>query len=259
MRRNLILGLIALVLGASAAYVALGYLRGARAAIVAENEPVEVLVVKKDAPQGLSAEEMVSRGYVELEAVPGRFVPGDALSSIRPVENQVLAVPVSAGEQLTEGRFTFAEEAGLSYTVPEDLVALSMEADDVSGVSGLLRPGDNVIVFASFKPEGGLNAARTETLIPKARVLAVGSSVSAVAEEIAAESDGGVLGARASSAAYSTVTLALRPEDAARVVFARQNGSLQLALIPQTAPDGPAPRAIVFGRATTGSARPVTE
>ncbi len=251
MRRNLILLVAAIVVGVVAAIAAAGYLRSARTDIVAENQPVQVLVAQQDLPQGMSAEEMISKEYAKLEEVPDRFVPEDGLSSARPIENMVLAVSVSAGEQLTASRFTFPNEAGLSYTVPEDLVAVSVEVDDVTGVSGLLRPGDSVIVFASFKPEGGMGAARTATLIPKARVLAVGQSLSALAPEGGGEEGGDMLSTRSADAgAYKAVTLALTPQDAARAVFARQNGQLHLALIPQTAPDGAAPKAVLLDSVT---------
>ena len=158
-----------MAIGLLAAAASVAYLRGARADIVAQNKPVEVYVAQQDLPQGTTAEELLSKKLIKIEKVPGRFVPHDAISSERAIENQVLAVPVSAGEQLTAGRFTYAADAGLSYSVPEELVAISLEVDDVSGVAGLVKPGDSVIVFASYKPDGGLGAARTQTLIPKAR------------------------------------------------------------------------------------------
>ncbi len=261
MRRNLLIALAAIAFGLAAAFVATTYLKGARTEIANENQPVQVLVAQQDLPQGMSAEELMAKKYVKLEEVPRRFVSRDAVSSQRPIENQVLAVPVSKGDQLTLTRFTFASDAGLSYSVPDNLVAITVDVDDVTGVAGMLKPGDSVIVFASFKPEGGLSAARTETLIPKARVLATGSQLNVVEQTDDGEAkSGGVLGGTAGkTAAYGTVTLALSADDAARVAFARQHGAIQLALLAQTAPDGDPPHAIVFGRPKSASARPVTE
>lgn len=262
MRRNVLIVVVAVLFGLAAAVVSVAYLRSARSDIAAQNQPVEVLVAQQDLPQGMTAEELFAKGLVKLEQVPQRFVARDALSSERAVENQVLAVAVSTGEQLTATRFTYPSDAGLSYSVPDDLVAISIEVDDVTGVAGLLKPGDSVIVFASFKPDGGLGAARTDTLIPKARVLAVGGEVSAAVESADAAQSGkssSLLGAKSGSGeTYTTVTLALSSEDAARVAFARQYGSIQLALLAQTAPGDEPPSTIVFGRGARG-AKSVTE
>lgn len=258
MRRNVILLVVAVAIGVAAAWFAAGYLRSARVDIAAENDPIKVLVATRDIPKGTTAEEMVAKELAVLEDIPRRFVAKGALSSARAVSNQVLAVPISAGEQLSTGAFTFPSEAALSFTVPENRLALSVDVNEVTGVSGMLQPGDTVVVFASFKPEGGLKAARTDTLIPKAKVLAVGQSVGTESANEQAES-GGVLGADTSQDKYTTVTLSLKPEDAARLVFARENGTLHMALVPQTAPTSDAPESVKYGASGSTPARAVME
>ena len=132
MRSKVLIIIAALVLGGVAAVLAANYLQSARTDIAAESEPVGVLVAQEDLPRGLSSAELVEKGLVAEEKIPRRFVAGDAVSSIRSIEDQVLAVPVSAGEQLTRGRFQYPAQAGLAYTVPEDFVALSIDVDPVT-------------------------------------------------------------------------------------------------------------------------------
>ncbi len=240
MRSKIVILVVALVLAGVAAVLAVGYINSARTSIASESEPIEVLVAQDNLPRGLSIEELTQQGLVKPEQVPRRFVAADAVSSARIVEGQVLAVPLSAGEQLTKGRFQFPSQAGLSYTVPEGLVGVTVSVSEFSGVAGLLKPGDSVVIFATLSPKSNDQSAYTTQLVPKARVLAVGGTVTA--EDSSASQDqqqGGVLssGSKTQSGAgqtYKSVTIALSMSDAERVAFAQQLGVLQLGLLSQT-------------------------
>lgn len=260
MRSRILIIVLALALGGAAAVLAANYLRSARTDISAQSEPVEVLVAQENLPRGLSAEELISRKLVKIERVPRRFVAGDAVSSARAIEGQVLAVPLSAGEQLTKTRFQYPEQAGLSYSVPEGFVAVSVGVDDVTGVAGLLKPGDNVMVFTTFEPEGGKSKSFTMTTVGKAKVLAVADLVSAeqaAANEADAQNtkSGGLASNRSATAqaTYRNVTLALSPEDAERLVYSREIGSVQLALMAQNAPEPTKPAPVTLDSPNYGS------
>jgi pilus assembly protein CpaB len=251
MRSKIVIIILALVLGGFAAVMAATYLRSARQDIAAENQPVEVLVAQENIPRGLSGEELVRRKLVAMEKVPRQFVSVDAVSSTRGIENQVLAVPVATGEQLTRARFQYPAQAGLAYSVPEEFVAIACAVDEVSGVAGLVKPSDYVMVLATLK---GDPAKKTETktlaVIPRARVLAVGTSVGTEPEPEAEEQAGaGALSAdrQARGDAPTTVTLALTPADAARLVFAQETGEIRLALLPADGSKLAAPAPVSLG------------
>ncbi len=252
MRSKVFIVVVALVLGGIAAVLAAGYLRSARTELASQNEPVEVLVAQQALPRGLSAAELVERDLVKVEKVPAQFVAADAVSSERVIADQVLATAVSAGEQLTRSRFEYPSEAGLSYSVPEGLVAVSFNVDQASGVAGLLKAGDNVIVYQSYQQQGG-GEPFTVTAIPKARVLAAGQNTSAAPPEQDTK-DGG-LGATEdkTTTEYQTVTLALTPAQAESVVFAETVGKLHLALLSPNA-EAPAQTAPTTYRTVTSVA-----
>lgn len=234
MRSRILLLAFALLLGGTAAALAVGYIQGARSDIASEGQPIEVLVAQEDLPRGLSIAELSQRGLVKKEQVPRRFVAADALSSLRVIEGQVLAAPLCAGEQLTKARFQYASQAGLSYTVPEDLIAMAVQVDEVSGVAGLLKPGDHVVVFGTMKPGGNKKDPFTIMLVSKCRVLAVGTRVTEQMEEDAGEKVGGAMasnGRAEGQPAYRSVTLALTAKDASRVTFVQEQGAIQLALL----------------------------
>jgi len=242
MRSKVIIVIVAVALGGVAAVLAAGYVQSARTDLAAQNKPVYVLVAQQNLPKGLTAEQLVEQGLVEVKKVPAQFVAGDAVSSERVIAQQVLATPVSEGEQLTRSRFAYPSEAGLSYSVPADLVAVSVAVDEVGGVAGLLKPGDNVAVFASYDPLGK-QSAFTKVTIGKARVLAVGASTSAEAgAQDAEQGNGGVLARNREDEAdsgegkeYRTVTVAVPVAVAEQLAFANEFGTVQLALLPQNA------------------------
>lgn len=236
MRTKIIVLVVAVLLGLAAAYAAVNYIEGARSTIEAGEQPVQVLVAQQDLPAGLPSEELVDNEYVVLVEIPRRFVADGAVSSTAVIAGKLLTVPLTKGEQITEARFSLPTEAGLSFAVPEDFVAVAVNNNASRGVAGLIRPGDSVVVYATFAPSGGLEEAVTKLMLPKARVLAVGASTSSLDETAAEETNdgaGGLTGTRAAERAEapSTITLALSTADAEKIVFAEEQGSIWLALL----------------------------
>ena len=192
----------------------------------------------------MSAEELIEKKLIVTQEIPRMYVSSGAVSSISSIEGQVVSSPISKGEQVTLTRFQYTAQAGLSYGVPEGFVAVAIPSDAVKGVAGLLKPNDTVMVAATFKPGPNGEEALTKVLLPKARVLAVGTSVGAEAEDDEIKTTaGGLRGSSDSSdekQIASTVTLALTPADLEKLIYAEEQGSVWLALLPATATDIPA-------------------
>lgn len=235
MRTKIIILVVAVALGLLSAFFVARYLSDARAEILAQAEPVRVLVAARDIAAGTTAAEITRGNYVEEREIPRQYVADGAISSLGSIEGKVLAVPLTRGEQLTAARFRIPEDVGLAYAIPEGYVAVSVPDNPARGVSGFVKPGDYVMVITSFEPEGGLEDAITKTLIKKARVLATGTETSqTVTPATQQEQQQGGLLNRASGAAGSgvqTLTLAVTPVDAERLVFAQEVGSVWYALI----------------------------
>ena len=220
--------------------MAASYLNSARIKIDEASRPVEVLVAEQDIARGTPAEELFSKKLVTRQEVPAQFVSSDAISSQRAIEGQVLAIPLSAGEQLTTGRFQYPSAAGLAYSVPENYVAISVPADAVSGVSGLVRPGDHVAVLVTLKPDPESEETVTKTLVPKARILAVDDSTGVESESTESEQEGGIGSTQSSAQSLGpkTFTLAVSQREAEQLVLAensaegKDNRKLWMALLP---------------------------
>jgi pilus assembly protein CpaB len=253
LRSKMLILVAAIAFGLIAAFFAAQYLDSARLRLEADAQPVEVLVAQESLPVGSTAEQLIQDELIVSQSIPRQYVSDGAVSSSASIEGQVLAFPVSKGEQITAARFKFPAEAGLSYAVPKDYVAISLPNNAVKGVSGLIRPGDHVMVLATFEPtQEGEEAdetveAITKVILRKVRVIATGttlatpeSGTTTAASDEEQQSSGALAQNQAEQQAPSTITLALPPAEAEKIVFAEEQGRVWLALIGSTTTEIPA-------------------
>ncbi|MBW6468711.1 MAG: Flp pilus assembly protein CpaB [Coriobacteriia bacterium] len=236
MRSRLVILVVAVVLGLIAAAMTGRYLASLERGVAAEDEPIEVLVAQEEIDRGMSAEEILEAGLVVRESIPRRYVAEGAVSSPASIEGQVLAEQLTAGEQVTQARFRFPSQAGLAFSIPDDFVAVTIANDAVKGVAGLVKPSDHVMVVVTLDP-GPDGEAVTQVLLPRARVLAVGSAVGTESSQPATGGGGGgLVGAQqgGEQQTASTITLALSPADVEKLVYAEEKGSVWLALLGST-------------------------
>ena len=235
MRSKILILVLALVLGVLAAFFVGRYLDSMRATLEAGTQPVEILVIEKDVPLGTTAEEAVKAKMIVKKQVARQYVADQAVSSFATIDGQVSAVPMTRGEQVTKDDFQFSSEAGAAYSVPDGHLAVSVEDNPVRGVSGFVKPGDFVAVLATFEvKQGDLTQAVTRIVLPRAKVLAVGQNLTAVeTDDTTDENAGGTLmqAEGVNEETVNTVTLALLPEDAEKLVFSDDMGRLRLALV----------------------------
>ena len=243
MRSRLIILVAAVLVGLLAAGLTGRYLDSLQRGVAAEDEPIEVLVAQQDVQRGVTAEEVIEAGLIVRESIPRRYVADGAVSSVANLEGQVLAENLTRGEQITQARFKFPSQAGLAFSIPDDYVAIAISNDAVKGVAGLVRPGDHVLVVATFDP-GPDEEPVTRVLLPRARVLAVGTAVGAEqpARDRAVTTGGGVIGGQQNdddrdAMTATTITLALSPADVEKLVYAEEKGSVWLALLGSTEAD----------------------
>lgn len=121
---------------------------------------------------------------------------------------------VYAGEILARSRFVDRESGSiLAALVPSDARAVTVRVDDVVGVAGFLLPGNHVDVVASrLLPD---RRAEAETILQNLVVLAV--------DQTSAQDKDQPVVVRA-------VTIQVTPEQAERLVKAREEGRIQLTL-----------------------------
>ena len=230
MRTKVLIVVVAVVLGLLAAFFGARYLSSARTEIAKTAEPVKVLVATRDVPKGTPAEDLVGENFAEVREIPRQYVAEGAIASVSSIEGKVLAVALTRGEQVTGSRFIMAGDVGLSYVLPEGYVAVSVPDNPSRGVSGFVKPGDYVMVISSFDP-GGVEEAVTKVLIKKARVLATGTETVDAAGETSGDSKAVSGAGEDAGTVVQTLTLAVTPVDAERLVFSQEVGSVWYALL----------------------------
>ncbi len=260
--RRLIAIIVALVLAGVGTFFLVGYVRGAEDRALAGELVVEVLVVDEAIAAGTPAEELT--GQVRLEQVPTKVAAVGAVGDLSALEGQVAAIDLIPGEQLVADRFLAVEDyqdslgGGAKVEVPESLLQVTISLTPERVVGGELQPGDLVAVFASFDPfrlssvePSGLDSGEIPVLVPddgteeqtgqaglmtpnSTKIILYGVLVTNLqAEELPRTVDQEEAAAGAPDLAPTgnlLVTLALDPDDAARLVFTAEHGFVWLAL-----------------------------
>lgn len=225
---------IAVLCGLIAALLVFLFLEGERRRLLDWASPVTVVVAVSDIREMTRVDETMLR----IDRVPRKFLQPGALSSIDAVVGQVAMVPIMAGEQVAGTKVATLGDAALALKVPRGLRGLTVAVSDVTGVAGLLRPGNSVDVVGTFdKGDDKASESVTMTLLQNVLVLAVDQRLSGQQRAASARDTDrqtpprGVPNVGSSSAGGArNVTLAVSPADAQRLVLAQEIGTLTLTL-----------------------------
>ncbi len=238
--RVLLLSLLLALVGLMLVYV---YINKKEKSLMESATPIKVVVAVKDLPQDTRLDETL----VQVVEVPKKYVQPGAVSDVQAIFDRVLGVPVLRGTQLLEPMFKPASVESLAQKVPGGMLGVSIAANQVSAVSGLIKPGDFVDIFitvetGNYDPEGRMTPQdiMTKCILQNVLVLANNQTTSKAEFERTRYQDGqNVPGSVFSQAQQQggerenrirTLTLALKPEDAQKVSLAQEIGSLTVGL-----------------------------
>src|SRR6266404_7773733 len=208
----------ALVMGGLAIFLTEKVLHDHKAKIEAElrgkHTMVKVVVARRDLERGAP----IVKDNFSLRSIPSEYVHASAL---RPDQfgqfvGQRLAVSLKLGEPLLEAHLE-STNAVFSATLPKGQVALTTEVDEVNSISGMLRPSDHIDLILTAHSSRGNGVDTTFPLMSNVEVLATG--------QVTRKRDG-----TNQPRTYTTITMALTPEDADRVVVGKHSGKLTAVL-----------------------------
>lgn len=193
-------------------------------------DQVEVVKAARNIPSGTP----LTKDKITTEKVPRRFLPPNPLleSELNIYLGTPVAVNIEEGAMILTSDFSVAEVSRtLSSKIPPEERAMSVSVDAISGVSGLLRPGDRVDVLGTFpigtkeeliEDASGKTSVGyvTMTLLQNVTLLAVGQEISDVPTGDGAQRSG----------SYSTVTASVTIDEAELLTIAQTRGKLTLLL-----------------------------
>jgi len=212
MNRNrlLMIGFVALVLGAFVSLAVYRNLQSGRGGSQAPGE--EIIVAADDLQVGSKIEEKDIR-FV-------RFPSADLPAGVFHMKNKVIGrgvvVPIARGEFIITSKLA-GENAGsgLPSLIPPGMRAVSVRVNDTTSVSGFVLPGTHVDVLLTGSPQGS-SEPQTTTVLENVAVIATGQRLE---RNSAGEPQN-----------TPVITLLVSPDDAQKLTLASNQGHIQLAL-----------------------------
>ena len=165
---------------------------------------------------------VLAAGDLAVRQVPRRFAVSDSLApeAATRLLGRRVAHGRRGGDMVVVNDLEALRSASLAARVPEGLRALTISVDELGAFAGRLQAGDRVDLY--YLPQAGGDASRIGLLLSSVLVMATGSDA-----PVEGPTDAPQAGAPAE---FSTITLQLAPDDAARVALAQRAGQLTAVL-----------------------------
>ncbi|WP_347108047.1 RcpC/CpaB family pilus assembly protein [Paenarthrobacter sp. S56] len=234
MKTRLLGGIVALVLAIVGTLLLVTYVQGADARAQKDLQPVDVLVVQTQVPEGADLQQI--RNAVKLTSLPAASVPNGALKSLGGLDGKVAGVNLLPGEALLGSRLVDPTSLAApgSVPVPDGLQEVSVQLDAQRVVGGRLAAGDTVGVMILLGGSSGAADADASAQLVFHKVL-----VTSVQRAVARNTNT----AQANSEQANTtlpegsfiVTLARSDVDATKIVYGAKYGDVWLTKEPESA------------------------
>jgi len=217
-RRALLFAALALSFAASGAYLNFKWLDNRSTPVVLATQEALATVKIAVALGDLAAGEAIAVHDIDEIDWPSDFLPPGAFTdSISPV-GRVPRRILNSGEPILEHTLLpEGSRGGLSPIITNGMRAVAVQVDEVVGIAGFVKPGSHVDVLATIRDRGGSGSTFAKLILQDIKVLAIDQSL---------EEKNTSLEARL----VNVVTLEVSPKDAQKLIFAANEGHLQLAL-----------------------------
>ncbi len=198
------------------------------------NQPAPVTMTKVvQAKSDIKEREQIRESMLQLVEVPSSMVPAGAHTDIKELIGRPVRVAVMAGDILTDRKvYRDVKQMGFTGIIPSDRRAISISVNDVTGVSGFMRPGDFVdVMLISEKADNSKISG--EIIMQNIMLLAINNAAERAEDKDSKNSGGKDKKEEVSSVGKPvTATLAVRPEEELRLAVAAKAGQIYLALRP---------------------------
>ena len=250
MRSRGVVVVLALVLATIATVGVFLYSQGVKEDARTGGDLVQVVVSKVDIPANTDLNALIEQEQFAMKELPSDAVVQDAITDPAQLRGRRNNAFIVAGEQIPVSRVEGGEVPGGVLSIPDGYQAITVSLSSPRAIGAAVSGGDNVSIYATFDnvvtatkkeqrqaaqaptaaggnanvPEPGRGSV-TVVLVPTVQVLRVFIPTN---EGLTGEQQQDTQGDIA-------VTLALTPEDAQKFVFALEEGSSYLSLLPPDA------------------------
>ncbi len=207
--------LIAIICGLVGSFLFYNYMQELKSRYLPDD-----LIGVVQARTAISSDTIITAEQVEEKQLPAKYVHPDAVAEAKTAIGKITTTEIAAGEAVLKQNLLSAEDKAkrLAYTIPEAKRAVSIPINNVSGVSGFIRPGDKVDIIATVdvSSQGTEKTGFSVLILQDIEILAIGLD-----PDIIDPSDNSV---------GKTITLAVSIHEAQPLVLASERGSLRLLL-----------------------------
>lgn len=203
---------------------------------VTNRETKKIAVVISAIP----AKSIITKEMVALQDIPVEFAHASAVTDLNQAVGSIARAEMVSGEQVLKEKLLPQKNSlgGLSNLIPLGMRAVSVPVSDVTGVSGLIMPGDRVDLIGTIELEvpgpatgsqSGQQSAQpaaekvtvTHMLMQDVEVLAVGKNL----QPLAANN-----GEKKAEGSAGTLTLAVPADKVQAVAMLMEKGKFSLTL-----------------------------
>ncbi len=207
--------MLALIFGATATFMAMGWLQSQSEKMAQHERPamVPVVVVSKDVPAAvaLSEDQLKVRQWPSDSVLAGKF------SRLEDATGRVTAISLSAGEPVLESKLApKGVIPGLTALLPMEKRAMTVKVDEASGVAGFLNPDNRVDVVVTVDKGNFNKDPISKVVLQNLRVLGTGQRIEKRLGE--------------KPQVVPTVTLEVTPVEGERLALATREGMISLVL-----------------------------
>lgn len=226
MKNKLIL-ILAVIVGLTAAGGIYMFLENMKKTYEVQGDFVKVTVARQQIP----AKTQITAQMIELKEIPAKYINERAAVDSKEVIGKIAKSDILTGEQVLRDKLAKDKESsdGLSFLLQPGKRAVTIAVNEVSGLAGLVKPGDRVDVLGTFDLQAAVGQEKssiTTLLIQNVDVLSIDQSTN--------PSAGSNQEGKKAAAPAHTITLSVTPEQAQPLVLCSEKGSIRLILRPAT-------------------------
>lgn len=171
----------------------------------------KVVVVKQDVPP----RTVLTPEMIEVQDMPAEYIHPMATTKFEDALEMISLVPINAGEQLLATKIADPDTNYLSYKLKEGHVAYTVPVSDLTGAAGMIRVGDEVHVLGNFTADVA-GEDLSQFVLYDIKVVAIGQDMG--------------MNGMAEADAFSSMTVEVTPEEASKLSWTANQGSLSFIL-----------------------------
>ncbi len=136
--------ILAIITGLLTAILTISYINSSKNQIPASMKTTEVVI----ATVNIEANVAITSDMVIIKELPVSSVHNNSIRSINDVVGQITSEKVIAGEQIVKDRLAIGQtDTSVSFTIPENMRAISIPVNETTGVAGYISVGDKIDIM----------------------------------------------------------------------------------------------------------------